>query len=356
MDKQKKIALLQKALNSLAEGVLVRTHSPQKKVIFKNKAFDASKHKKGKMIVHKRFCTQRLEKKNRDNREKQERRTSYELFIFSSDKYDRMTGLPIQSPALKQRENALRQAISQNELVLYYQPKTEMLTRKVVSAEALVRWQHPTQGLIPPNQFIPLAEQTGLIVPLGDWVLEEACRQVKIWRKEGFVGLTVAVNLSPVQFKSGDIALSLAKGLWEGGCPPEALEIELTEGMVMENPGKAALMLKVLKSMGIQLSIDDFGSGYSSLGFLTQLPFDSLKLSYDFTKTVPGDPKMSAMICSILSMAKNLGLKVIAEGIETQAQWDFFKKEGCDLVQGYLVGRPMTAEAFGKILAAQKGT
>lgn len=259
----------------------------------------------------------------------------------------------------KQRaiETHLRKAIEKNELTVCYQPKVDMLSKKIVGAEALLQWNNPELGRVSPTQFIPLAEQTGLIVYIGNWVLNEASKQAKIWHNLGFTNFSIAVNLSAYQFKTGDIAEQVAKALWDSKLPSNNLELELTESLVMENVEKSLLMLRVLKSMGIKISIDDFGTGYSSLSQLRKFPVDSLKIDQSFVKNIGHENKESddsAVISTIITMAKQLGLEVIAEGVETQAQFEFLKKEGCHLAQGYLFSRPVPAEEFSVLLSLDK--
>jgi diguanylate cyclase (GGDEF)-like protein len=259
----------------------------------------------------------------------------------------------------KQRtiETHLRKAITKGELVVCYQPKVNILDKKITGAEALLQWNNPELGRVSPAQFIPLAEQTGLIVSIGNWVLNESCKQTKTWHNQGFTDFSVAVNLSAYQFKTGDIAEQVAKALWDSELNPEMLELELTESLVMENLEKSLLMLRVLKTMGIKISIDDFGTGYSSLSQLRKFPVDSLKIDQSFVKNIHHENKQSddcAVITTIITMAKQLGLKVIAEGVETQAQFDFLKQQGCDLIQGYLFSRPIIAEEFTKLLTQNR--
>ncbi len=255
-------------------------------------------------------------------------------------------------------ETHLRKAISKGEFVVCYQPKVDIKTRKIAGAEALLQWNNPELGKVSPAQFIPLAEQTGLIVSIGDWVLKEACAQTKKWHSEGYSGFSIAINVSAYQFKTGDIAEQIARVLWDSKLDPTLLELELTESLVMENVEKSLLMLRVLKTMGIRLSIDDFGTGYSSLSQIRKFPVDSLKIDQSFVKNIQAgnanDRKSSddrAIITTIITMAKQLGLKIVAEGVETEPQFDFLKQEGCDIIQGYLFSRPIPAEDFSKLLA-----
>lgn len=251
-------------------------------------------------------------------------------------------------------EMLLRNAIANNELKVCYQPKVDVKTRKIVAAEALLQWNNPQLGKVSPVQFIPLAEQTGLIIGIGNWVLREACLQTQKWHEQGFNDFSIAVNLSAYQFKMGDIAEQVATTIWDSKLNVNFLELELTESLVMENVEKSLLMLRVLKSMGIKISIDDFGTGYSSLSNLKKFPVDALKIDQSFIKNINNQNKElddNAIVTTILAMAKQLKLKVVAEGVETEEQFDFLKTEGCDLIQGYLFGRPLPVDEFTILLA-----
>jgi len=257
--------------------------------------------------------------------------------------------------ALKRQalESYLRKALERDELLVYYQPKVHLSTKKISGAEALIRWLHPELGMISPLEFITLAEQTGLVMPLGSWILKTACKQTQEWHQQGFADFTVAVNLSPYQFKQGDIGGLIAQVLWETGLNPATLELEITESLLMENPEKSLLMLRVLRTMGVQVSIDDFGTGYSSLGQLKSLPFQSLKIDQSFVRNLEIEPESRAIVSTIISMAKQMNLKVIAEGVETVEQQNFLVESHCDYAQGYLYGKPMTAHQLFDLLKAQ---
>ncbi|HXH55514.1 MAG TPA: bifunctional diguanylate cyclase/phosphodiesterase [Gammaproteobacteria bacterium] len=256
--------------------------------------------------------------------------------------------------AVKQTiEMHLRNAISNKELTVCYQPKVDVKTRKIIGAEALLQWNNAELGRVSPAQFIPLAEQTGLIVSIGNWILKEACMQTKKWHDQGFNDFSIAINLSSYQFKMGDIAEQVASAIWDSKLPSNFLELELTESLVMENMEKSLLMLRVLKSMGIKISIDDFGTGYSSLSNLRKFPVDTLKIDQSFVKNIGHATKElddSAIITTIITMAKQLKLKVVAEGVETEAQFNFLNEEGCDFIQGYLFGRPLLEDEFIALL------
>mgnify|MGYP001160191309 CR=1 FL=1 len=251
----------------------------------------------------------------------------------------------------------LRHAIANKELFVYYQPKVDVRTRKIVGAEALLQWINPELGRISPAQFIPLAEQTGLIINIGNWALKEACVQTKKWHDQGFNDFVIAVNLSAYQFKMGDIAEQVASALWDSQLNANFLELELTESLVMDNMEKSLLMLRVLKSMGIKISIDDFGTGYSSLSSLKKFPVDSLKIDQSFIRNINHTNKAlddGAIITAIIALAKQLKFKVIAEGVETEAQFNFLHKEGCDLIQGYLFGKNLPEDEFTALLTENR--
>ncbi|HRH44851.1 MAG TPA: EAL domain-containing protein [Pyrinomonadaceae bacterium] len=250
-------------------------------------------------------------------------------------------------------ENNLRGAVERDEFEVYYQPKVCVKTQEIVGMEALIRWQHPTLGIFSPDEFIPLAEETGLIVPLGELVLRNACRQIKIWHEEGFPYLTVSVNLSAFQFQQTDLLARIAKIIDETGMDPASLEFELTESAVMKNVGYAGNIMNQLKKMGIKISIDDFGTGYSSLGYLKRLPVDILKIDKSFIKDMTIDPDDASLVMTIISLAHNLGLKVIAEGVETDEQLRFLKLLRCDQWQGYLCSKPVPADELKELLCAK---
>ena len=247
-------------------------------------------------------------------------------------------------------ESSLRRALERNELVLHYQPQIDIRSGRITGVEALVRWQHPELGLVPPGKFITLAEETGLIVPIGEWVLDAACAQHRAWEQVGLGHLRVAVNLSPRQFTQGDLLKSVARILAQTGCNAKSLELEITEGMVMRNPESAVTLLQQLKDMGIHIAIDDFGTGYSSLAYLKRFPIDSLKIDRSFVTDIPGDAGDVAITMAIISMAHSLGMKVTAEGVETQEQLDFLRKEGCDEMQGYFFSKPLPVELVTALL------
>jgi diguanylate cyclase (GGDEF)-like protein len=251
-------------------------------------------------------------------------------------------------------ETNLRYAVERQELQLYYQPIVGLKQGKIVGAEALVRWHHPQQGMIPPVKFIPLAEQTGLIAPIGEWVLQTACNQTKSWQAEGLPPVRVAVNLSFRQFNQVDLSDRLVRILDESGLDPSYLELELTESILVQNVDLTISKLNELKAMGVKISLDDFGTGYSSLSYLQQFPFDLLKIDRCFVQDINTNPTNAALTNAIIQMAHSLNLKVIAEGVETREELAILYENECDNIQGYLFSRPVNAEDFKRMLQEGK--
>ena len=235
----------------------------------------------------------------------------------------------------------LRNAIARSEFYLVYQPKVEMRSGRVIGVEALIRWQHPEHGLVSPVQFIPLAEETGLIVPIGEWVLRTACFQNKGWQDAGLPAISVSVNVSARQFRERTLIDQVAQALKDSRLDARFLELELTESLVMEDLEKALLSMKALRAMGVQFSIDDFGTGYSSLSALKRFPIARLKIDRAFVRDIPGDEEDKAIAKAIISLGHELNLKVIAEGVETEEQLEFLHANGCDEMQGYLLSPPV---------------
>src|SRR5258705_4360274 len=252
-------------------------------------------------------------------------------------------------------ETNLRRAIQNEEFLIHYQPRVSVDTLEITGVEALVRWQHPQLGLVSPSEFIPLAEDTGLIVPIGEWVLRNACLQNKRWQDQGFAPIQVAVNISARQFHDQDVTRMVVRILDETGLAPEYLELELTESSVMQNAEFATGVLSVLKNMGIGISIDDFGTGFSSLASLKRLPIDALKIGRWFVRDVTTEPDDAALVMAIITLAHNLRLKVIAEGVETEEQLRFLHLLRCDEIQGYLFSRPIPADALVSLLDSHSG-
>ena len=248
-------------------------------------------------------------------------------------------------------EADLHQAIENNQLELYYQPKVNLETGKIYSAEALLRWNHPSLGVVSPNKIFPIAEATGLNDRIGDWVLKEACKQTKQWHQQGFNFIKVAVNLSGQQFKQSDLFHKLTQLLFDLNIEAKFLELELTEQILVENVKSNIQKLNLIKELGIQIALDDFGTGYSSLSYLHQFPFDILKIDRCFVTNIDCNHKNAVIVQSIIQMAHKLGLKVVAEGIETQAELDFLIGNQCNEIQGYLFSRPLPVKDFEKLLA-----
>jgi diguanylate cyclase (GGDEF)-like protein len=246
-------------------------------------------------------------------------------------------------------EARLHGAIERDELRLHYQPKIHLPTGRVTGMEALLRWEHPELGLLPPASFISLAEESGLIVPIGEWALHEACRQNREWSEAGFDPLVVAVNLSPRQFQQQGIDDVIARVLRSTGLDPSQLELEVTESLAMHEPADVTSTLGDLRAMGVQCSIDDFGTGYSGLSQLTQLPIDKLKIDKSFVATIDSD-REAPIVVAVVALAHGLGLEVVAEGVETAAQLERLRELGCDEMQGYLFSRPVSAEHFEQLL------
>ncbi len=247
-------------------------------------------------------------------------------------------------------ENNLHKALERNEFLPHYQPKIDLKTGKAIGMEALLRWRHPDTGLIMPSEFIPVAEASGLIVPIGKFILQTACLQNKKWQDAGLRPIGVAVNISGRQFDQKDLTESIFKILENTGLDPKYLEIEITEGTIMKNPEEAIRVLSELKAAGVQITVDDFGTGYSSLSYLRKLPLDALKIDLSFTRNMFSSPNDLVIVKTIIAMARNLNLKVIAEGVEYEKQLEFFREHGCGAVQGFLFSKPLPAEEFVKFL------
>jgi EAL domain-containing protein (putative c-di-GMP-specific phosphodiesterase class I) len=247
--------------------------------------------------------------------------------------------------------NDLRRALERDEFVLHYQPQVSAADGTVLGAEALVRWNHPTRGLVPPGSFIAIAEDSGLIVPLGEWVLRQACADAAAWRAAGHA-VTVAVNLSALQFKRGNLEDDVRAALHHTGLPPEALELELTESILIKDTENVLAKVRNLHALGIELSIDDFGTGYSSLSYLQRFQVDKLKIDQSFVRALTREQDSAAIVTAIIQMAHGLNLKTIAEGVEDQDTLAALRRQGCDQIQGYLTGRPMPIGDFREFLAA----
>jgi len=250
-------------------------------------------------------------------------------------------------------ESALRRAIERKELLIHYQRRVDLRSGAIIGAEALLRWRHPEWGLVHPARFVPLAEETGLIVPIGEFVLREACHQVRAWADAGLEPGAMSVNLSARQFREEGLVRKVSRVLEETGLDPRALEMELTESTVMHDMAAAVATLQGLKSLGISLSVDDFGTGYSSLAYLENLPIDKLKIDRSFVRAIGAGtgPNEGVLAQAIISLGHNLGLRVVAEGVETEAQVRFLRRHSCDEVQGFFYGEPVEPAAHAALLA-----
>ncbi len=250
-----------------------------------------------------------------------------------------------------QLETALRHALAENALYVCYQPKLSLQTGRLVGVEALLRWQHPEFGLVPPTRFIPLAEETGLIVSIGEWVLRQVCADMRRWEALGFEEFSVAVNLSPRQFRHGEFSTLVQSVLEETAVDPNQLVFEITENLLMEDTEVSRIQLDALKGMGVMVYLDDFGTGYSSLAYLKRFHIDGLKIDRSFIHDIPGNGDEEAVTRAVIALGRALHLGVVAEGVETQVQLDFLLREGCDEVQGFLFSQPLTFDDFVSWLA-----
>jgi diguanylate cyclase (GGDEF)-like protein len=276
------------------------------------------------------------------NRAKQIGRNSYQFYApeMNVQAFERMVF-----------ETSLRRAEEREEFLLYYQPQVDLETGRIVAAEALLRWQHPDFGLVLPTEFIPVLEETGLIVPVGEWVLRTACSHAKEWRDAGIAPLRIAVNLSARQFGREELAEKVLGVLRETGFESVNVELELTEGLLMEDTQKIVATLGELKKIsGLKLAVDDFGTGHSSLSYLRRFPLDILKIDRSFVRDIAADSADAAIVAAIIGLTHSLGLRVIAEGVETEEQLAYLREKGCDLVQGYYFSRPCAADEFVALL------
>ena len=247
-------------------------------------------------------------------------------------------------------ESALRRALERDQFELHYQPKVDMATGQITGVEALLRWTHPDLGVLPPAQFIPLAEETGLIVPIGRWVLKQACAQNMAWQRRGLRPVSMAVNLSPRQFVDEQLLQDIDEALAASGMSPVLLQLEVTESMVMRNVSRAVNVLDAIRSRGIRLAIDDFGTGYSSMSLMKQFPIDTIKIDRSFVRDLPSDSEDRAIAQAIISMGKALGMTVIAEGVETAEQYTFLQNHDCDEMQGFLFSEPIPPRQVADLL------
>jgi EAL domain-containing protein (putative c-di-GMP-specific phosphodiesterase class I)/DNA-binding NarL/FixJ family response regulator len=242
-------------------------------------------------------------------------------------------------------------ALENSEFLLYYQPQISLQTGELVGAEALIRWQDPIRGLVPPNEFIPAAESTGAIIPISRWVLQTVCEQSLLWQRQGLPGIKLAVNISGAQFNRPDFIPDIVQVLDQTHLPIHCLSLELTESLLVQNVETAIQTLNDLHALGLQVAVDDFGTGYASLGYLQHFAFNTLKLDRCFVKDVNQNAKNAAIVMALIRMAHDLKLNVIAEGVETQDEKEFLTMHGCDAMQGYLVSRPLPAADFAKLMA-----
>jgi diguanylate cyclase (GGDEF)-like protein len=278
-------------------------------------------------------------------RAKDEGRNKYHLFTAD---------LNVRAVERLSIESALRHAIDRDELFLCYQPKVSLQTGEVLGVEALLRWHHPLRGLVSPVDFIPVAEETGLIIPIGEWVLRRACEDALRWAASGIDDVNVAVNLSARQFRQGDLQKTVEGVLYELRFDPNRLELEITESLLMDDTEASRVALYNLKALGLAIYLDDFGTGYSSLAYLKKFPIDGLKIDRSFIRDIPGDSDDAAIARAIVALSAALRLKVVAEGVETKAQLDFLLREGCDEVQGFLFSKPLPYDQFVAWVRARK--
>jgi EAL domain-containing protein (putative c-di-GMP-specific phosphodiesterase class I) len=251
-------------------------------------------------------------------------------------------------------DSRLRDAIAQNQFVLHFQPQIDLRTRNIIGAEALVRWQTPDRGLVSPAEFLPRAEKNGLIVPINEWVLREACREAVTWPRRGLSPLRVGVNLSSIQFQKQSVPLLVARVLAETGLDPRRLDLELTESMLLEQTEAVVRDLQQLRDLGVGISIDDFGTRYSSLTYVKHFPVDRLKIDQSFVRDLGSNPHDAAIVRAIISLGHSLELEVVAEGVESAEQLAILVAEGCDEVQGYFFGRPMPSNDFVTMAAGAR--
>jgi EAL domain-containing protein (putative c-di-GMP-specific phosphodiesterase class I) len=247
-------------------------------------------------------------------------------------------------------EEGLRRALDRQEFTVHYQPKINMQTGEITGGEALIRWTHPARGSIPPAQFIPIAEDCGLILPIGRWVLRQACEQAQAWVDAGLRPRTIAVNVSALEFRDEEFLSGLFQILEESRLDPRALELEITESVLMKRVDSTAAILQTLRKSGVQVAIDDFGTGYSSLSYLRRFPIDALKVDQSFVRQIVGGGDDAAIVTAVISMAQSLKLRVVAEGVETLEELKFLRSHGCEEAQGYYFSRPVPAQQFAKLL------
>jgi EAL domain-containing protein (putative c-di-GMP-specific phosphodiesterase class I) len=247
-------------------------------------------------------------------------------------------------------EEGLRRALERREFALHYQPKIDLMTGAIAGAEALVRWMHPTRGLVSPAEFIPVAEDCGLILPIGAWVLREACGQARAWMDAGLPLASIAVNVSAIEFRHEGFLDGLSAILAETHLDPRSLELELTESVLMKHVASTATILQTLRERGVLVAVDDFGTGYSSLSYLRIFPLDVLKIDQSFVRQIAINDSDAAIVTAVINMARNLNLRVVAEGVETREELDFLRAHQCDEAQGYYFSKPIPADKFMGLL------
>jgi EAL domain-containing protein (putative c-di-GMP-specific phosphodiesterase class I) len=252
-------------------------------------------------------------------------------------------------------EEDLRRALERQEFSLCYQPKVSLTTGRIVGAEALIRWAHPTRGPLLPAQFIPVAEESGLILPIGNWVLREACTQARVWADEGLPAVSMAVNVSAMEFLGENFLDGLFAALDETRLPPSCLELEVTESVLMKRVECAAAILQTLRQTGVRVAVDDFGTGYSSLSYLRKFPIDTLKIDQSFVRHIANGGDDIAIVVAVISMARSLKLQVVAEGVETKQELEFLRAHQCGQAQGYYFSRPVPPEQFSSLLRTESG-
>ncbi len=259
-------------------------------------------------------------------------------------------GMNVRAVERQSIEESLRRVLERHEVALHYQPKFNLSTGLITGAEALIRWTHPIRGSVPPAQFIPVAEECGLILPIGNWVLREACRQARAWMDAGLNFGTMAVNISAVEFRDANFLEGVFTALSDTGLDPSSLELELTESVLMKHAESTANILEKLREKGVHLAVDDFGTGYSSLSYLRKFPIDALKIDQSFVRQITTNPKETAIVSAVISMGRSLELRVIAEGVETREEQFFLREHQCEEAQGYFFSRPLLPEQFARLL------
>jgi EAL domain-containing protein (putative c-di-GMP-specific phosphodiesterase class I) len=247
-------------------------------------------------------------------------------------------------------EGSLRRALERHEFALHYQPTIDLLTGEISGAEALIRWTHPTRGSVSPGQFIPVAEDCGLILPIGNWVLREACQQARTWLDAGLAPGRIAVNISAIEFRNEGFLEGVFAILKDTGLDPASLELELTESVLMKRPDATSAVLQALRAKGVRVAVDDFGTGYSSLSYLQKFSIDALKIDQSFVRRITTAPAETTIVTAVISMARSLKLRVVAEGVESLRELEFLQAHHCDEAQGYYFGRPVPAAQFAKLL------